>query len=91
MREHVPGHREVHVFGAGDGGGQIARMGWWGQDVCSAAEDGRLGANRGERGVLVVGPQAWQEPDGGGEGCRGNGRIEQRRQGSAGVLADLEG
>ena len=50
-----------------------------------------LGANRGERGVLVVGPQAWQEPDGGGEGCRGHGRIEQRRKCGARVVADLEG
>ena len=50
-----------------------------------------LRANGGERGVLVVGPQAWQEPDGGGQGCRGHGRIEQRRNYGAGVVADLEG
>ena len=91
VKEHVPGHGQVQVCGAGDGGGQVAGVRQWGEEVGSAADDDRLGADGGERGGLVVGPKAGQEPDGGSEGCRGEGRSEQRGKYGARVVADLEG
>ena len=92
LEEHVPCSGKVLVSGAGDGTGQVARVGRWGEEVDSAAEDGRLSADGGERGGLVVGPQARQEPDGGVEGSRGDQDIsEQRLKCGARVAADLEG
>ena len=61
LKEHVSCHGEVHVCGAGNGGGHLERVGRWGEKVDAATEDDRLSSDRAKRGGLVEGPQAGQE------------------------------